>query len=360
VLHPEPTMRAKVPHRLLRAVSARAFATEPIDPELVLEWWLAARPAQSEITVASRPIWNGHLKLSLVSCAVSLFSATTQAEKISFHMLNKATGNRLRQQYIDEVSQEIVDREDRIRGYEVSDETYVTVTEEELDKVEIASTHMIDVDRFVEVTKIDRTYFDDCFFVAPDDEVGADAFAVIRDAMQSRGVVGIGRIVMYRRERPILLEPRGNGILATTLRYNYEVKDDRPFFATVGTRAASEEMVDLAGYIIDKKLGEFDPVQFEDRYQNALADLIAAKQAGQAAPTPPRLPKPSNVVNLMDALKASLASETKGGAINGRSQKPETETSASKKPGSKKSVDKAIGPDKGQAKPGARPARKAS
>lgn len=262
--------------------------------------------------MASRPSWNGHLKLSLVSCAVSLFAATTQSEKISFNMLNKATGHRLRQQYIDEVSHDVVERDDRIRGYDLGDDRYVTVSEEEFDAVEIASTHMIDIDRFVEAEEIDRVYFDDCFFCAPDDEAGADAFAVIRDAMRDRNVVGIGRIVMYRRERPILIEPRGKGILATTLRYNYEVKDDAPYLGHVEAREASEEMIDLAGYIIDKKLGPFDPSQFQDRYQNALADLIEAKQAGKEPVEAPKIEQPPNVVNLLAALKDSVARERSG------------------------------------------------
>ncbi len=259
--------------------------------------------------MAARPIWNGHLKLSLVSCAVSLYSATTQSEKITFHMLNVGTGNRLRQQYVDEVTRDVIERDDRVRGYEVEDGSYVVVTEDEFDKLEIESTHAIEIDTFVEAVKIDRVYFDDSFFVAPDDEVGADAFAVIRDSMRSRKVVGIGRIVMYRRERPILIEPRGNGLLATTLRYNYEVKDDKPYLQPVGKRQASAEMVDLAGYIIDRKLGEFDPASFEDRYQNALADLIQAKQAGKAPPKPRAAPEPVKGGNLLEALLQSVQHE---------------------------------------------------
>jgi DNA end-binding protein Ku len=270
------------------------------------------RLSSKEQAVASRPIWNGHLKLSLVSCAISMFSATTQSEKISFNMLNASTGHRLRQQYVDEETREIVEREDRIKGYNLGDDTYITVTEEEFDQVEIPSTHMIDIERFVDASEIDRVYFDDCYFVAPDDEVGADAFAVIRDSMRERAVVGIGRIVMFRRERPILIEPRGKGILATTLRYNYEVKDDRPYLAAVESRKASEEMVDLAGYIIDKKHGRFDPASFEDRYQNALAELIEAKQAGKPPAPIERAAKPPPVVNLLEALRDSVARETAG------------------------------------------------
>lgn len=310
--------------------------------------------------MASRPIWNGHLKLSLVSCAVSLFAATTQSEKVSFNMLNKATGNRLRQQYVDEETREVVEREERIKGYHLGDDSYITITEEEFDAVEIASTHMIDIDRFVDCAEIDRVYFDDCYFVAPDDDVGADAFAVIRDSMRDRSVVGIGRIVMYRRERPILIEPRGKGLLATTLRYNYEVRDDKPYLANVEARDASEEMVDLAGYIIDKKHAPFDPASFDDRYQNALVELIEAKQAGQAAPPQAKVEKPSNVVNLLEALRDSVARE-RGAGRESRKQGGKDGEKGDRKPAAKPSTKPAAKASaRSAAGPGARAARKAS
>jgi DNA end-binding protein Ku len=258
-----------------------------------------------------RPTWKGYLKLSLVSCAVALYNATSASERVSFNTLNRKTGNRLKQLMIDSGTQEPVDPTDRVKGYEVAKGQYVMLEDQELEALKIESTKTIDIDSFVPQTEIDQTFLDSPYYLAPDDQVAQEAFAVIRDAMANRGVVGIGRVVLSRRERVLMLEPRGSGLLATTLRYPYEVRADSEYFAGISKVALPEEMLSIAEVIIDKKSGHFEPAKFTDRYEEAVNGLLRAKQAGQAFEVA-EAPAPSKVVNIMDALKRSL--EAEGGA----------------------------------------------
>jgi DNA end-binding protein Ku len=258
--------------------------------------------------MAPRANWKGYLKLSLVSCAVELYPATTTKDRVAFHMINRETGHRLRRQLVDEVTGEVVESDGQARGYEIAKREYVLLEEDEIESVAIESTHTIDIESFVPREEIDEVYLDAPYYLAPDGKVAEEAFAVIRDAMRERQVVGLGRVVLYRRERIVMLEPRGNGIAARTLRYAYEVRDDRDYFDDIGDVTVAGEMLDLAQHIIDKKLTSFDPARFEDRYQNALVDLIKAKTGHRPAPKL-EAPKPSNVINLMDALRRSIAAE---------------------------------------------------
>jgi DNA end-binding protein Ku len=258
--------------------------------------------------MAPRANWKGYLKLSLVSCAVELYPATTTKDRVAFHMINRETGHRLRRQLVDEVTGEVVESDEQARGYEIAKCEYVLLEEDEIESVAIESTHTIDIESFVPREEIDEVYLDAPYYLAPDGKVAEEAFAVIRDAMRERQVVGLGRVVLYRRERIVMLEPRGNGIAARTLRYAYEVRDDRDYFDDIGDVKVAGEMLDLAQHIIDKKLTSFDPARFEDRYQNALVDLIKAKTGHRPAPKL-EAPKPSNVINLMDALRRSIAAE---------------------------------------------------
>ncbi len=260
-----------------------------------------------------RSNWKGYLKLSLVSCPVALFSAASATEKVSFHMLNAETGNRLKQQYVDAETGDVVERDERVKGYEIAKGDYVTVTDEELNEIEIESSHTIDIQSFAARSEVDPVYFDNSYYIAPDDKVGAEAFAVIREAMRVRDVVGIGRVVLYGRERIVMLEPRGEGILATSLRYAYEVRDDKAYFDDIPRIEISKEMLDLALHIIDVKAAKFDPAAFKDAYQEAVVDLIRAKRAGRPAPAPRTAPA-SNVVSLMDALRRSLGPDGGKGA----------------------------------------------
>ncbi len=261
--------------------------------------------------MAPRPYWKGYLKLSLVSCAVALYPAASRSERISFHWLNRQTGNRLRQLMVDADTMDPVEREERVRGFQVAKTDYLEIEDQDLDAIEIESSHTIDIESFVPRNEIDPVYLDTSHYLAPNDRVAEEAFAVIREAMASNGVAGLGRAVISRRERLLVMEPRGKGILATMLHYNYEVRDDKAYFEDIPDIQIPAEMLDLAKHIIQTKMGHFDISKFEDRYENALIEMIRAKQAGR--PAPAEAPKrPANVINLMDALRKSIAAEQGG------------------------------------------------
>ena len=302
--------------------------------------------------MAPRSNWKGYLKLSLVSCPVQLFPATTTKERVSFHLLHRDTGNRLRRKLVDPETDEAVESDEQVKGYQVAKNEYVILEEEEIDAVAIESTHTIDIETFVPRDEIDETFLDTPYYLTPDGKLGEEAFAVIRDAMREKNVVGIGRVVLYRRERPIMLEPRGKGLVATTLRYAYEVREDEDYFENIGEPEVSEEMLDLATHIIGRKLSHFDPKRFEDRYQNALLELIKAKQTHQPVKVAANAPKPSNVVSLMDALRRSIAEQD-----NGKSATKEEKAPARAK-AEKTAVPEKVAKPAAQAKP--KPAAAAS
>ncbi|MGI8570964.1 MAG: Ku protein [Methylocella sp.] len=245
-----------------------------------------------------RANWKGYLKLSLVTCP----AATSDKEKVSFRLLNSATGHRLKQQYIDTETGAIVDREDRVKGYEVGKGAYVTVSDEELAAIDIESSHTINIESFVARSEVDAVYFDHSYFIAPEDKVGQEAFAVIHEAMRQRGVAGIARVALHGRERLILLEPRAKGIIGTTLHHNYEVRSDSAYFDDIPDLAIGKELLDLASHIIDTKKASFNPANFKDQYQEAVVDLIRSKRTGKPAQVP-HAPRPGNVISLMDALR---------------------------------------------------------
>jgi DNA end-binding protein Ku len=261
--------------------------------------------------MAPRPYWKGYLKLSLVSCAVALYPAASRSERISFHWLNRPTGNRLRQLMVDSETNEPVEREDRVRGFQVAKNDYLEIEEADLDAIEIESSHTIDIESFVPRGEIDPVYLDSSHYLVPNDKVAEEAFSVIREAMAAEGVAGIGRAVISRRERLLVMEPRDKGILATVLHYNYEVREDKAYFESIPDITIPAEMLDLAKHIIRTKLGRFDISKFEDRYEDALVEMIRAKQAGRPV-TASKPAQPANVINLMDALRRSIASETGG------------------------------------------------
>ena len=261
--------------------------------------------------MAPRPSWKGYLKLSLVSCPVALYPASSSSEKVSLHMLNGDTGNRLKQQYIDSETGDVVERDDRVKGYEVSKGDYIIVSDEELSDIKIESSHTIDIERFVPRSEIDRVYFDNNYYLTPDDKVGEEAFAVIREAMLRRDMVGIARVVLFGKERMIMLEPRSRGLLGTTLRYAYEVRESGAYFDDIPQVELTKELLDLASHIIDTKAGDFEPDAFKDRYQDAVVALIRAKQEGRPPPGDTATERPNNVVNLMDALRRSLGDSGK-------------------------------------------------
>jgi len=267
------------------------------------------------VEVASRAYWKGYLKLSLVSCPIALSPATSDAARVSFRQINKKTGNRLRYQHVDDETREPVETEDRGKGYEVAKGVYIPVEDEELEAIRVESQHTIDINSFVPAAQIDKRFYDSPYYITPTDNVGQEAFAVIRDAMKGKGMVALGRIVLNKRERVIALEPHGKGILATTLLYPYEVRNAGEHFEDIPDVKIPGEMLKLAQHILDTKAGDFDPSTFEDRYETALTELLKKKQAGFAPPKGKEaVAAPRNVINLMDALKASIKAEKKPAA----------------------------------------------
>jgi len=261
--------------------------------------------------MAPRAYWKGYLKLSLVSCPIALYPATSSSEKVSFNRINKKTGNRLKQQQVDAETGEPVDKEDVGRGYEVGKGQYIQIEDEEIEKIRIESTHTIEIDSFVPRSEIDDRYLDSPYYVAPTDQVGQEAFAVIRDAIREKKMVGLGRVVLTRREHMAMIEAFDKGLLATTLRYAYEVRDQAAYFEDIPDLKLPKEMSELAGHIIQTKAAHFDPKKFEDHYENALVELLKKKQAGRAIePVREEAHAPQRVINLMDALRASIGAET--------------------------------------------------
>jgi DNA end-binding protein Ku len=260
------------------------------------------------MAMAPRANWKGCLKLSLVSCAVALYPASSSSSRIRFNTLNKKTGNKVKRIYIDPDTGEEVPPEDQIKGYPVSKQDFVIVTDEELDAVKIESTHTVDIEKFVPRSQIDPRYMDAPYYIAPEDRVAQEPFAVIRDAMRNKEVVGIGRVVISRRERIMMIEPWDEGLLGTVLRYGYEVRASTTYFEDIPSLTIPSDMHDLAEVIVQRKLADWDPGEFKDRYEEAVAELIKSKQTGQPAALP-QVAKPHNVVNLMQALRESVARE---------------------------------------------------
>ncbi len=258
--------------------------------------------------MAPRPNWKGFLKLSLVSCAVALYPATTTNQRIRFNIINRNTGNRIRNEVVDVDTGEPVEPEDRVKGYQFEKGQYVLVEEDELDNVALESTHTIEIEEFVPMGDVDRIFLDESFYLVPQDEVAQEAFAVIREAMRKEELAGLARVVIYRREHLLLLQPRGKGLLATALRYKNEVRNEKDYFDDIDDIKVPADMLKLAVHILETKKGHFNPGKFEDRYENALQGLIKAKRAGKAPPVVSE-PRPSNVINLMDALRRSAQGE---------------------------------------------------
>jgi DNA end-binding protein Ku len=287
--------------------------------------------------MAPRSNWKGYLKLSLVSAAIAIYPATSSSEKVRFNTLNRATGNRLKRQMVDAVTEEVVESDDQVKGYAVAKDQYVTVEDDELANIAIESTRTVDIEKFVPKASIDDRYRDTPYYLAPEDQVGQEAFAVIRDAMKKKKMVGIARVVMARRERVMMIEPFGKGIMGTTLHYAYEIRSEDAVFDEVPELKLPDQMVGLAEEIIDRMTGEFEPEKFEDRYENAMIELIRSKQAGLPAPKEKAPARPANVVNLMDALKRSI----EAGGEKGKASKPAGKRTAAAEAPVKKRTKKA-------------------
>jgi DNA end-binding protein Ku len=262
--------------------------------------------------VAPRAYWKGYLKLSLVSCPIALFPATSEREKISFHQLNKKTGHRIRYKKVDASTGDEVASDEIIKGYEVGKGDYIELEAEELEAIALESKRVIEIDEFVPKKEIDELYLANPYYIVPDGEVGQQAFAVIREAIRKEGMVAIAKVVFTSREHIIGLEARGKGMMGVTLRYPYEVRKEDDYFDEIPDEKVPKDMLDLAAHIVDTKRGKFDPKKFEDRYEDALKELLKKKQKGEKIEAPQDRP-PSNVVNLMDALRKSVEAEKGGG-----------------------------------------------
>jgi DNA end-binding protein Ku len=280
--------------------------------------------------MAARPTWQGHLRLSLVTCPVALYTATQASGEVHFNLLHKDTHNRIRMIPTDP-EKGPVERKDLVKGYEYEKDSYIVVTQDEIDSVRLESTRVIDIERFVDAADIDRLYWDNPYYMVPDGKLALDAFSVIRDAMGKTGKIALARVVMHQRERLLGLEPRGKGLVAWSLRSNKEVRDVGDYFDDIPAHKGDKEMVAIAEKIIEQKEGPFDPSKFNDRYEDALRDLIAEKRKGKGRTVKAEEPEDTNVVDLMAALRKSL--EAKGG---GAAKKAAPKKAAAKAPAKKR------------------------
>src|SRR5580692_315596 len=271
--------------------------------------------------MAPRANWKGFLRLSLVTCPVALYPATSDTEKVSFNQINRKTGHRIKYAKVDADTGEEVASEDIMKGYKVDTDTYIEVSKEELDDLALESTHTIEIDEFVPKADIDIRYLIRPYYLVPDGKVGHDAFAVIRETVRAMDKVAIGRVVLTNREHIIALEALDKGLMGTLLRYPYEVRSETEYFDDIQDVKVTKDMLDLAKHIVEKKSASFEPDKFEDRYETALIDLINQKRNGLPAAAKAASKSSGNVINLMDALKRSLASE-KPSAAPAKARKP--------------------------------------
>ena len=260
--------------------------------------------------MAPRANWKGFLRLSLVTCPVALYPATSDADKISFNQINKSTGHRIKYARVDAETGEEVPNEDIVKGYKVDTDTYVEVTKDELENVALESTRTIEIDEFVKREEIDPRYIIRPYYLTPDGKIGHDAYAVIRETIRNMDMVAIGRVVLTSREHIIALEPMDNGLVGTLLRYPYEVRSEADYFEDIQDVKVTKVMLDLARHIVDQKSGHFEPDKFEDHYEEALVELINQKRAGHPVAKKER-PMGGNVVDLMEALRRSVGGDKK-------------------------------------------------
>jgi DNA end-binding protein Ku len=271
--------------------------------------------------MAGHSFWTGYLKLSLVTCPVALTPATSESAKIRFHTLNRKTGNRVVSRYVDEETGRPVEEGDEAKGYARGENDYLILEDDELESVQLESTRTIDIERFAPADHVDWVWCDTPYYVTPDDPVGEEAYCVIRDAMRSTGMVGVSRLVLYRREREVVLTPRDNGIVLWTLRAGEEVRQPSAAFREAKEAALDTRLVDLVAKLIESRRATWSPKMARDPVQARLGEIIKEKKKGHAhkAPATAEGPeKPSNVVNIMDALRRSLAAEKGASKLSGR------------------------------------------
>jgi DNA end-binding protein Ku len=308
--------------------------------------------------MAPRANWKGFLRLSLVTCPVALYPATSESEKISFNQLNRQTGHRIKYLKVDADTGDEVPNEDIVKGYQLEKDQFIEVTKGELEEIALESTRTIEIDKFVEKSEIDPRYLIRPYYLRPDGKVGHDAFAVIRETIREMNKVAIGRVVLTNREHIIALEPLDKGLVGTLLRYPYEVRSEQEYFDDIQDVKVTKDMLDLARHIVNQKSGRFEPDKFEDQYETALIDLINQKRAGKPI-TPKERPRGENVVDLMEALRRSVG----GAAVETKGPKKSAKKPRQAAAGQKEMLMPIAGKKPKEAaakKPGARPQRKSA
>ena len=258
--------------------------------------------------MAPRAVWKGFLKLASVSCAVKLTGATTESETVHFRTLNRTTKTPVHSIYVDEGTGKPVDSDDQVKGYELDNEEFVLIEPKEIKKLKLESEHTLEIDQFVDPTTVPSLYREKPYYLYPADKVATEPFAVVREAMARTKMAGMASLVLYQRERPVLIEPMGKGLLMTTLRYENWVVEAKNVFSELQKADVDPEMAEIASLIIEKKTGKFEPSGFEDTYENALLELIKAKQQGKKPPKSVPAPR-ENVINLAEILRDSLKKE---------------------------------------------------
>jgi DNA end-binding protein Ku len=260
--------------------------------------------------MAPRANWKGFLRLSLVTCPVALFPATSDSEKISFNQINRNTGHRIKYLKVDADTGEEVTSDDIMKGYKVDTDTYIEISKDELDNIALESTRTIEIDQFVPKAEIDELYLVRPYYIVPDGKVGHDAYAVIRETIRSLDKVALARVVLTNREHVIALEARDNGLMGMLLRYPYEVRNSAEYFDDIQDVKITKDMLDLARHIVQQKSGHFDPAKFEDHYEAALTELINKKRNGERITSASKPVSNDNVISLMDALKRSISGKS--------------------------------------------------
>jgi DNA end-binding protein Ku len=308
-----------------------------------------------EFEMAPRANWKGFLKLSLVTCPVALFPATSETEKVTFNQINKQTGHRIKYTKVDAETGDEVGSDDIIKGYKVDTDTYVTVEKDELENIALESTRTIDIDEFVPRSEIDELYLVRPYYIVPDGKVGHDAYAVIRETIRTMDKIAIARVVLTNREHIIALEARGKGLVGTLLRYPYEIRDENEYFDEIQDVKVTKEMLDLAKHIVETKSADFEPDKFEDRYENALVELLNQKRKGETVRTAVKNRDTGNVINLMDALRKSL--DNGGKAVPAAKGKRPKKSRAT---GQREMLMSIPGKGEGKPKPAAKETKRAS
>lgn len=264
--------------------------------------------------MAARSFWKGYLKLSLVTCPVAMTPATSEGEKVRFHILNRNTGNRVVSQYVDSVSGAPVGEDDAVKGYPRGEDDYVLLEDDELDALSLESARTIDIDAFAPADSVDWIWFDKPHYLIPDNPIGVEAFSVIRDAMKATNTVGLSRLVVYRRERAVMVEPRDKGLVLWTLRFADEVRDPKDYLDNIRAETPNANALNLISKLIEERKSHWDPAMTQDPVQTHLLEIISGKKKAlrpargkQQAPA-----SPSNVVNIMDALRKSIDADKRG------------------------------------------------